>query len=248
MPSPAPPANDEAADAEQRQREKKIIRRRLSGALIISLFALLVWQFGKSPPPIDPNFYHAVPAAPPALTADLNKTPTPPAATPPTVTAAATTIKSDTLLVGVFADKNNAKTLEEKLNAANLSTTIQDNGDTVKLYVVNLKNEAEKTRAQQRADDLLNQSTATPTPDAARTATAPVVLQVGAFSNRESAENVVRKLEAEKFKVAVEEVKRGGLTLLRVRVIGLQNKANAEIVKKRLIKIGFHDTQVINVL
>lgn len=277
MTSHAPPENENTTSAEEQRREKRIILRRSVGAVILSLGAFLVWQFGKSPvpeapPPITPDFYSPLPETPENVLAAIEATPTAPDLTddaPPADddgneaavdktpaadndgneaavgNATATPPPSRRLQVGAFSEKDNAAALEQKLNADGLSTMMRESDGIYKIYIVNLKNQAEEEAARRRADFLLakteNSADTAPSPK-----TAPVALQVGAFSRRESAEQVVQKLEAEKFKVSVEEIERGGLKLLRVRVVGLQNKAGAEIARKQLVKLGFHDAQIIN--
>lgn len=63
-------------------------------------------------------------------------------------------------------------------------------------------------------------------------------VQLGVFVNRASATNLARKLTDAKFSAVVDEIKRSGKTLFRVRVGPASDRATANALRDRLTKAG----------
>ena len=85
---------------------------------------------------------------------------------------------------------------------------------------------------------------ATPKPAAAKPAPVPAVatawaVQLGAFSNRAKAEQLVAELQKRRYSAFVLEYRASGQVLYRVRVGPEQDRARAEEIAARLAKDGF---------
>lgn len=251
----------------RRQHDNKAVRRRLIGALVVFIAAFLLWEFGnKPPPPPSTPTFADVPKAESELPADLQA-----AATEADALDAELESEDDVrqneshqFQAGVFAQQENADALAAALTDAGLSVVVEEDDVGFKLRVVNIGSEAEEKAAKELVAALTSSAeNAAPSPaadstdsadnDAQTTADTPtridtVAVQVGAFGKQASADRIARELTQQGFEVVVQATQRGGLTLHRVRVVALENKAAAEAARRELIKLGYPDSQVIDLL
>ena len=72
----------------------------------------------------------------------------------------------------------------------------------------------------------------------------PFMVQIGAFSEQKRARRVEKKLIQNKFKAQVEKIKRDNVFLYRVRAIGYQTRAQAELARQKIVELGYANAQI----
>ncbi len=72
----------------------------------------------------------------------------------------------------------------------------------------------------------------------------PFAVQIGAFKIKNRALIVARKLRADGYVVRLQRIKQGAVWLFRVRVIGYESRAAAEVARREIIAAGYSEARI----
>ena len=72
----------------------------------------------------------------------------------------------------------------------------------------------------------------------------PFAVQIGAFKIKNRALIVARKLRADGYVVRLQRIKQGTVWLFRVRVIGYESRAAAEVARREIIAAGYSEARI----
>ncbi len=178
-----------------------------------------------------------------------------------TVAAAATVGEEEygnSFSAGVFADPKNAHALARTIDGEGWDAIVRaragkDGAQLHQVLVVNLSDEVAVLAAKKQLGEWTNKSARQQSESELQSESekeeseaAGFVVQVGAFSNLNLAENILRKLKGEGYAARIEATERGGVRLHRVRAFGYPTRAAAEEGRRGLRALGHAEAQVID--
>ena len=237
------------------------VRRRMVGATFFFLLIAMVWQLGSysRPPAISPvapsadSFPEIVPnETMQATDRDLRETesafeyeelnPTFSASTePPSAPAAAIEeseeesaeeLKPEELISEQKPEQKSPEKSPEKLRG---DTPEKLRGETPESEVAEVAEVTEDV-APLSADDESDFFVTEPF--------SPFAVQIGAFKIKNRALIVARKLRADGYVVRLQRIKQGAVWLFRVRVIGYESRAAAEVARREIIAAGYSEARI----
>ena len=245
------------------------VRRRMVGATFFFLLIAMVWQLGSysRPPAISPvapsadSFPEIVPnETMQATDRDLRETesafeyeelnPTFSASTePPSAPAAAIEesgeesaeeLKPEELISEEKPEQKPAEESPEKLMGETPEKLREESPEE---SPEKLRGEAPESEVAEVAEDVAPLS-ADESDFFVTEPFSPFAVQIGAFKIKNRALIVARKLRADGYVVRLQRIKQGAVWLFRVRVIGYESRAAAEVARREIIAAGYSEARI----
>ena len=229
-------AADDEADAREEKRERSLhwrrVRRRFLGAAAVVALIGLLWQLGDDsrPPQITPvaPSLEPFPELPP--NASLQDAASELEAVEDFTPAPATVAAADAESVGEDAEES-----EE-------SETPPESGKTESAKSSGTANAAQDSRSEKTAPKAVKDSVAVVDGDEdffAVSAPSSFAVQVAAFGQKSRALRLARKLRGHDFAVKITAHESDGTLYFRVRAVGYAARADAELARQKIIRLGY---------